>query len=383
MTRVVEVRPVRGRRDVTAFAAAPWHVRQDDPVWVPQLRRSMRRGMSPKHNPFHREAHIEHFVVRASRRGIQGPVLGRVAATIHPAYVDKYGPRAFFGLFESVPDERVASELLGAVEGWAADRGMPVVAGPYGYTATQEIGLLVDGFDDPPALMQPHNPAYYADLLRACGYQPAFEMTSYSWRAGERADIEDRLLAAGDKLVARLGLHVRTVDMSRYEEELESLRRVYNRSFADHPELVPISRQVFGVQAADLRPVIDPDLVRVVEKDGQPVGFALLVPDLNEILRGGSGRITPGVMLRLLARRDYHVRGIRSAVVVMVGAAPEYVGKGLGRVIAAELIRIARAGRYATIDTTWVHEQNRWCRALVGQLRSVPVKRYAVFERAL
>lgn len=379
----VQVTPVRQRRNTAAFVAAAWQIRRDDPAWVPQLRRTVRRAMSPDHNPFHREAYIEHFVARRCHGADRGTVLGRVAATIHPAYADKYGPRAFFGLFESVPDETVARALLGAVEQWAADRGMPVVAGPYSYTATQEIGLLVDGFASPPALMQPHNPPYYAQLLRACGYQPAFEMSCYSWRVGERPDIEDRLLAAGDQIVARLGLRVRSANMSRYAAELEGLRQTYSRSFAAHPELVPISPQVFAAQAADMRPLVDPDLVRIVEKDGQPVGFALLLPNLNELLRGGTGRITPGLMLRLLARRDHYVRGIRSAVVVMAGAVPEYAGKGLGRVIAAELVRIARAGRYAAIDTTWVHEQNQWCRALARQMGSAPARRYAVFERAL
>lgn len=374
----VRVTPVRQRRDAADFAAAAWHVRRDDPAWVPQLRRTVRRAMRPDRNPFHSEAHIEHFVARGNR----GTVLGRVAATIHPAYADKYGPRAFFGLFESVPNDTVARALVRTVEQWAADRGMPVVAGPYGYTATQEIGLLVEGFASPPALMQPHNPPYYADLLRTCGYQPAFEMACYSWRAGERLDIEDRLLTAGDQVVARLGLRVRSADMSRYAAELEGLRRVYARAFAAHPELVPISPQVFAAQAAEFRPLVDPDLVRVVEKDGQPVGFALLLPNLNELLRGGTGRITPALVLRLLANRG-HVRGIRSAVVVMVGAIPEYAGKGLGRVIAAELVRIARAGRYTTLYTTWVHEQNQWCRALARQMRSAPARRYAVFERAL
>ena len=379
----VRVTPVRRRWDAAAFAAAAWHIRRDDPAWVPPLRRTVRRAMSPDRNPFHREAHIEHFVARDCRGGDRGQVLGRVAATIHPAYADKYGPRAFFGLFESVPDDTVARALLGEVERWAAERGMPVVAGPYGYTATQEIGLLVEGFASPPALMQPHNPPYYAELLRACGYQQVFELACYSWRAGERPDIEDRLIAAGDQVLARLGLRVRSADMSRYAAELEGLRQIYARSFADHPELVPISPRVFAAQAADIRPLVDPGLVRIVEKAGEPVGFALLLPNLNELLRGGTGRMTPALMLRLLARRGHQVRGIRSAVVVMAGAVPEYEGKGLGRVIAAELVRIARAGRYTAIDTTWVHEQNRWCRALARQLRSAPARRYAIFERAL
>jgi hypothetical protein len=37
--------------------------------------------------------------------------------------------------------------------------------------------------------------------------------------------------------------------------------------------------------AEQLQPMIDPDLVIVVECEGEPVGFGLTLPDLNEPLR--------------------------------------------------------------------------------------------------
>ena len=374
----IEVQPVRGLRDVRQYVAAPQAVYRADPVWVPPLRRTIRRAMSTRHNPFHQEAAVGHFVARE-----RGRVVGRIAAIVQPTYVDRYGPRAFFGFFESVPDKRVAEALLCTAECWAAEQGMAAICGPYSYTATQEAGLLVDGFDEPSALMQPYNPPYYADLLHACGYQPAFEMTAYKWRNAECTEVEDRLIAQGDEVMRHLGLHVRPADLRRYDEELEGLRRIYNQAFAHLPELVPISRPVFRAQAAELRQIIDPDLARIVEHEGRAVGFALLAPNLFEILGECGGRVTPRLALRLATRRHNHIAGIRSAVVVMLGAIPEYFGMGIGRVLAAEILKVGRGGHYATIHTTWMHEQNLWCQQIVRQIRSVPSKRYAVFEKAL
>jgi GNAT superfamily N-acetyltransferase len=374
----IEVQLVRGWRDVRHYIAAPQAVYHADSTWVPPLRHTIQRTMNPRHNPFHQEAVIDHFVARE-----RGRAVGRVAAILQPAYIDRYGPRAFFGFFESVPDKRVAESLLSTVERWAAERGMTTLIGPCSYTTTQEIGLLVDGFDEPTALMQPYNPPYYADLLHACGYQPSFAMSTYTWRIGERTGAEDRLLVRGDEVMRHLGLRVRSGDLRRYDEELEGLRRIYNQSFANHPELVPISRPVFHAQAADLRWIIDPDLIRVVEHDGRPVGFAVLVPNLFDILRGCHGRITPRLALRLASRRNNHIEGIRSAVVVMIGAIPEYFGLGIGRILAAEIVKAGRAGNFDAIHTTWVHEQNRACRAIAQQMRSAPNKRYTVFEKSL
>jgi hypothetical protein len=377
----VEVQAVSGRRDRRAYVRVPEALHGADTAWVAPLRRSVNRAMSVRHNPFHHEAAVEHFV--AYGRGADRRPLGRVAAVIHPAHMDRYGPRAFFGFFETAPDEEVAAALLGAVERWAVERGVFRVAGPYSYTATQEIGLLTDGFDQVPAVMQPHNPDYYPDLLKACGYERAFDMTCYTWRLGENPGGEDRLLAGGEEILRRHGLTVRSVRMSRYAEELESLRRIYNRSFAQHPQLVPISRPVFSAQAAELRAIIDPRLARIVERDGKPVAFALLVPDLNQVLKAAGGRITPRLALRLATRRDYRLRGVDAAVIVMIGALPEFGGAGFGRVLAGQIVEIARGGHYPVIHTTWIHEDNRWSRVLARKLGSEPSRYYSVFERSI
>jgi GNAT superfamily N-acetyltransferase len=376
----VEVRAVRGGRERRAYVRVAEPINAGNPAWVAPLRRTTARAMSQRHNPFHREADIEHFV--ALGRGPNRRALGRVAAVIHPAHMDRHGDRAFFGFFESVRDDEVAAALLGAVEEWAAERGVFRVAGPYSYTATQEIGLLTDGFGQVSALMQPHNPDYYQDLLKACGYERAFDMTCYTWRAGDHPDIEDRLLADGEEVLRRNGLNVRSIRMDRYEQELENLRWIYNRSFAEHPQLAPISRPVFAAQAAELRAIIDPRLALIVERAGCPVAFALLVPDLNQVLKSAGGRISAQLALRLAVRRDRRIRGVDAAVVVMIGALPEFSGAGFGRVLAAQIVQIARGGRYRVIHTTWIHEDNRWSLALARKLRNEPSRRYSVYERS-
>jgi GNAT superfamily N-acetyltransferase len=376
----VEVRAVRSGQDRRAYVRVPESINAGDPAWVAPLRRTTVRAMSQRHNPFHREADIEHFV--ALGHSPNRRVLGRVAAVIHPAHMDRHGDRAFFGFFESVQDDEVAAALLGAVEEWAAERGVFRVAGPYSYTATQEIGLLTGGFGQMPALMQPHNPDYYQHLLKSCGYKRVFDMSCYTWRAGDHPEIEDRILADGEEVLRRHGLNVRPVRMDRYEQELENLRWIYNRSFAEHPQLAPISRPVFAAQAAELRAIIDPRLALIVERAGRPVAFALLVPDLNQVLKSADGRISAQLALRLAVRRDHRIRGVDAAVVVMIGALPEFGGAGFGRVLAAQIVGIARAGRYPVIHTTWVHEDNRWSLALARKLHSEPSRRYSVYERS-
>jgi hypothetical protein len=371
----VTILEVRTRRQLAAFVAFPYTLYTHDPNWVAPLRRDMRLTFDLHRNPFHREAEIAHFLAVDER----GRNVGRVAAIIHPAYIDLYGPTAFFGFFECGADEEAASSLLRTVEVWAAERGMSTVAGPYSYTSSQDVGFLVDGFTSPSALLQPYNPSYYPTLVEACGYKQTFGMDTYTFTRTEYAHRGDDVLARGAEVLARNGLTVRDGDLSNYDRDVESLRKLYNRSFREHPESLPIGRPVFQVQADALKAILDPSLVRIVEDRGKPVAFCLLVPNINEVMRGRSGRIT----VDLLLRWRHLLKSIRSVVIVMIGADPDLFGRGIGRVLMAEMAGAIRTGQYHTAYTTWIHEANWSSRALLKYLGACPTKRYAVFGKAL
>jgi hypothetical protein len=366
---------VRNRSDLRGFVGLPYSIYHGDPNWVAPLKSTLYRTLDSHLNPFHREAEIAHFLARDG----SGNTVGRIACVIHPKYIDRHGRKAFFGFFEVIRDERVARLLLETVERWAFERGMDIVAGPYSYTSSQEVGLLVEGFDSPPALLQPYNPPYYSNLIEACGYRRAFEMSAYTMSRARYQHRKEDMFDRGAAILERNRLTVRSADMRRYNEELEILRQLYIKSFAYHPESVPISRAVFNAQGKDLKPIVDPSLVRIIEKDGVPVGFSLLVPNLNEILIGRNGKLSLGLLLRWRSL----LKKIKSVVVVMIGADPTLFGRGLGRCFTAEIVRAVATGPYNTVHTTWVHENNWMTRSLIHHLGPVPAKQYAVFEKVL
>ncbi len=367
---------VENRSQRADFVSVPALVNATDPQWRPTLRRTASAGMRES-DPFHAEAEIAHFVAYRGQRAV-----GRIAATIDREYVGRYGEYGLFGFFDCVPDIDVARALTNAAERWACERGMTKLSGPYNYSPRHEMGLLIHGFDLPPALMQPHNPAYYADLLQACGFERRFDTATYRWDRGVDAEQVERVRTRARKVLRSGRIRVRKPDMRNFGAEVELLRRIYNRSFRDHPEHVPISAPVFGALAADLRFVLDPELIRIVEVDGEPSGFAMLVPDLKQITPR-SGRLTPALLVRLIAKRDDRIRGIDTAVVVMIGVVPEHAGLGVGRVVAGEIAEVVLSGRYRQVATTWIHERNHWSTALVAQMKAAPVKRYRIYEKAI
>jgi hypothetical protein len=333
--------------------------------------------MDARRNPLCREVEIAHFV---AFRG--GTPVGRISASIDSEYVARYGDWAFFGFFESTSDEDVAAALLGTVEDWAQRRGMTGIAGPFSYSSRDEVGLLVDGYDRPPTLMQPYNPRYYPGLVEAAGYRTRFETACYRWSVGEDRSRQQRLVDRADAVMHAQGVTVRPVRMSRYQDELEILRNLYNDSFARHPENVPLSGPVFAGMAAEMRPLVDPNLVRIVEDGGTPVAFLLMLPDVNEIA-GRSGRLTASALLRVALRRGGRIPGIDTAVVVLIGAVQATFGLGMGRILAGEIVRTILESGYSSVATTWVHEDNAWCRSLTQQMGTGPEKRHRVYQKEL
>jgi GNAT superfamily N-acetyltransferase len=373
----ITVLPVRGRRMTSEFLALSQRIYRDDPHWVAPLTVSARRFMSPRQNPYFAEAEIDHFI--AVDGG--GTVLGRISTTLDWAYIARYGKVGFFGWFECVRRRDVATALLGQAERVARERGMTRLAGPYSYCSTQEFGLLIDGFDTTPAAFQAHNPRYYADLLEHAGYTIGYRTATFMWSlpADEAAMCD--AVRRGERARTRHGLSVRPFDPRRWDEEMDMVFRLFHASFAANHDVTPMSRPVFDYQAAQVKAFLDPRLIRFVEKDGNAVGFSLLMADANEVLGPGRGRLSLGVLLRLAARR----RIVHNAVVLMIGAHPQAVGLGVGRVLAGEIAKVGlgQVGAYRRVHTTWIHQDNWQSRALVARSGTAPSRAYAVFEKDL
>jgi hypothetical protein len=371
------VRQVRSAEETKQFIGVPWQIYRGDKQWRPILRSVMRAKMDSRRNPLHREVEIANFV--AYRHG--RPV-GRISASIDSVYVDRYGDCAFFGFFESENDERVATALLSTAENWARQHGMTKICGPFSYTSREEVGLLIAGYDTPPTVMQPYNPRYYPALVEAAGYQKKFDTTCYRWHIGDSQPVQQRLLKRADAVRSTEGLTVRSVRLSDYDRELDVLRELYNDSFAKHPENVPLSRPVFAEMAAEMRPLIDPNMIRIIEADKTPVGFLFMLPDVNQIT-GQSGRLTPSTLLRIAAKRGGRIRGVNTAVVVLIGAVQTQFGAGIGRILAGEIVRTITTSGYSAVATTWVHEDNVWSNSLTAQMKKAPEKSHRVYQKAL
>lgn len=346
----VRVTPARTRAEVSAFIRMPYRIYRDDPHWVAPLERERRAFLDRGRNPFFAHADAELFLARRGRL-----VVGRIAAVHnrqHNAF--HHTTDGFFGMFECDRDPAAATALLGTAAGWLRARGLTTVLGPASFSTNHECGLLVTGFDDPPLAMMPYNPPYYAELVEQAGFVPAKDLLSWHLpTTGQPAGVARVAQAARD----RAGVRVRPVALRRFHTELAAIREIYNAAWADNWGFTPMSDPELAHLARALRPAIRPELALIAEVHGEPAGFALVLPDVNQALRPARGRLaTCGVPIGLL-RMATAARRINRVRVVAVGIKSDYRRQGLDAILYVDLVAACRRLGLG-VEAGWTLEDN-------------------------
>ena len=88
-------------------------------------------------------------------------------------------------------------------------------------------------------------------------------------------------------------LQIRTIDMKRFWDEVEVLKTIYNDAWSTNWGFVPMTDAEFRHMAKDLKTIVDPRVVLIAEKNGEPVAFSLALPDFNQALAKINGRLLP------------------------------------------------------------------------------------------
>lgn len=376
MTAPLHVRELAPRESRRVFLDLAWTVNRRDPHWVPPLRMVAAKAIDPRKHPFHQHAEVALFL---AERG--GKAVGRVAAIDNRLHNETHGERTgFFGLFECLDDPEAAAALLEAAAAWLRGRGLDRMRGPMNLSTNEEIsspGVLVDGFDSPPYVTMSHNPPYYAALLERAGLEKSKDLVAYR---AQDPPIPERLARGVDAMLARHGATVRTLNMKRLDEEVAVVQGIYNAAWSLNWGFVPFTDAEFRYVAADMKAVVDPNLCLIAEVDGEPVGFSLALPDLNQALRHiPNGRLFPFGVFKLL----WHQRRIDALRVITLGFKPGYQHQGLGAAFYLKTFQNGLQRGYRQAEASWILEDNWEMRRPLEKMGFHVAKTYRVYDREL
>lgn len=384
MIEVIELK--RDRRSLKKFIRFAWDVYRGDPNFVPPLVADQLKALMGVNNALFDKGEQAFLMAYDA-----GKPRARLLVGINDQLNRVKGyQQGYISLFECENDQLAADAILDAAAHWLKARGMSRMVGPESYTYDDfGKGMLCEGFDGPPVLFNPYNPAYYNDLFARYGFVKQQDHYAYYLEVKDFDREKYRRIDAYAR--EKFGYRVDALDLAHhFEREVRDITAVLSTGMPDLlDQLAPPTEDDIRAEAKMLREMADQQMVFLARVGDKPIGFLLAMPDYNQILRRMNGSmVSPALIDFLKERRRAEgkrvggklIDGIRVIVLFVV---PEYkntaaTGAMMLRLYDAALRRGYRWGEASTVDERNVYSLNSVEKAGAKKYRT-----YRVYEKEI
>ena len=370
----IEIRPVLTARQRRAFATFPWQIYRDDPLWVPPLVPERIRTIDPALGTFFKRGFAEFFI--AYRDGKPAGTIS--VADDKPTNAMRRMSECMIGFFDCINDYSVAQALFNHARQWATAHDLKALFGPFNLDYEDSYGVLLEGRDRPPVILCGHTPSYYQSFFEQYGFQPARgDNLAYEITADMANPALERLSRLADRLRQRGRIHIRSGDLSHWDQEVEHVHTLLNKALAHLPDFIPWQRDATQAALAPFKQIVDPDLILFAEVDGETVGWFPGIPNINEALIHANGLRYPWDYLSLAwhMRRQPRCLAIKSVLVL-----PEYWQRGVAVLLFDEMAKRAIPKGYTWVDLSLTSDDNPYTPTLADRVGARLHKRYRVYR---
>ncbi|CAM3023145.1 Uncharacterised protein [Legionella steigerwaltii] len=169
---------VQTPKDAKDFIQVNVKINKNNSDYIRPLNKDINDVFDPQRNKTFQHGWIQRWILR----DMQGELVGRIAAFINLRYqiiADNF-PVGGIGFFDCIYDHQAAKILFDAAKDWLQLQGIEAMDGPINFGEQDRWwGLLVEGFQNPPYLMN-YNLPYYQELFEAYGFQEFYHQLCYN-----------------------------------------------------------------------------------------------------------------------------------------------------------------------------------------------------------
>ncbi|NQD71239.1 hypothetical protein HP439_10950 [Sphingobacterium shayense] len=373
---MIDIIPVSSKKHLGQFIDFPHDLYAKDLNYVPELYLGQQDLLTPKKHPFYKHSQAQPFLAFKN-----GRVVGRILAiwnTNHNSF--NQVSEGQFGFFESINDQEVATKLLETAQRWVKQKGGDKIVGPINLTTNDSCGLLVEGFNLPPMAMMPYNPPYYIDLITDAGFDHKIDLRAYLVTKDKASQRSVLILDKLETRLQRSGVVLRQINLKDFDNEARKIKQVYNKAWDKNLGFVPMTDEEFNFTAKELKMIVDPKYCIVAEKDNELVGFALGIPNINEILINiKRGRLLPFGIFKLL----FGLKKIKTLRVLMLGVIESHRKLGIEACLYGRIIKNSLPSGIIGAECSWMLETNYMMNHAIEQINADLYKRYRLYEKAI
>ena len=191
-----------------------------------------------------------------------------------------------------------------------------------------ESGVLIEGFDLRPMILQPWHPPYYQQRIEQAGMSKAMDLLMWNLEVSDRDKVLPVIFELAEKVQSEHGIRVRPMRRRQLRKDMDAFAEVYNSAWSKNWDFVPYSKKDLDAYAQELQLVFDKHWFMIAEHEdtGEVVGMAITVPDLNQVLARMKGAPAAARLVVLPATRARIIDRVR---VGFLGVKPEYQHTGV------------------------------------------------------
>jgi hypothetical protein len=372
--KIIEFDPTNHYR-VQQFLDLPFRIYKDTPQWVPPLDTDTKVLFDLKKNPFYVHSSAAFFLAVTD----DGSPVGRLAILNNHNF-NKFSntKNAFFCLFECYQDQNISNELFEAGFKWARKQELSIIIGPKGFSELDGMGLLVKGFEHRPAFGIAYNPSYYPELVEAAG----FKMTSdiVSGYLSTVVTFPEKIHRISELVQQRRGLKIVSFRSKRdLRRMVPKIANLYNEMFIGSSGGAPLTDDEAVSIANKLIWFANPHLIKIIEKDGKPVGFLFAYPDISGGIQRIKGQLYPVGWIQLLLE----MRRTEWVNVNGAGILPEYQGLGGTAILFSEMCKSIIEGGFMHAELIQIGVDNDKMQRELRELGVDFYKTHRVYQRSL
>jgi len=370
----IDIITVERKSELRDFIDLPWRIYAAQPRWVPPLKKEVRRMLDPARHPFWESSERRLFL---ARRGSQ--TVGRIAGIIDRCYNQFHDEKmGIWGFFECADDQEVAAALFSSVETWARQKGMTFIRGPLNPSTNYEVGLLIEGFDYPPAIMMTYNPPYYPRLVESCGFTKEKDLLAFLIEGDYR--LPEWIDSLAGRVARKKGIHIKNIDPKDADAEFAIIREIYNDGWSSNWGFVPLSSNEIRDIQKNVMKFADPDLAFFIYYEDEPVAVCVIFPDINPLLKRLNGRLGVMGLLKAVFYRG-EVKGMR---LLIFGVKEKYRQMGIPILAFHHIYEVVRGKeKYRYLELGWTLEDNESINSLIEESGARAYKKYRIFRKAL
>jgi len=365
---------VHTKEQLKSFIDFPHELYKNDPNYVPELFIAQKDLLTPGKHPFHEHSSIQLFLLYENRT-----IKGRIAAILNNNHNSFNNVKeGFFGFFECVHDAAMAAVLFKAAKDWLHKHGIENIIGPVNPSTNEPCGLLIDGFDKPAVAMMVYNKPYYGELIEQAGFTKKVDLLAYDISIDGIDDRPVRLEAALLQRLQQKGIVIRHLNLKDFKNEVAKVKEVYNSAWDKNLGFVPFTDNEFNYLAKDLKMIVDPKLCLLAEHNGKVVGFALAIPDINQVLiKVKKGRLLPAGIFKLL----FGLKKINNVRVLALGVTEGYKKQGIEACFYAGMIKRAKERKMRGGEASWMLEHNDLMNRGIESMNGKLYKKYRIYKK--